>query len=141
MYRDNFVNRPGLARFLQVSAGTLGVWQTKQCYDLPCEKIGKNVYYAWDDVFRFISTDDEDFNRLLQLGDKKPLLTRKDASRYANTSLSSLIKTESKGTPLRPRRIGHVIRYRREEVDEYLKWRKRQLNAYYEERMNPYLFL
>lgn len=141
MNRGNFINRPQLANFFQISSGTLGVWQTTLLYALPCERIGKHVYYAWDDVYRFISFDEDDFKKLLRLRDKTPLLDRKSAARYLNCSISTLVKAQNHDAPIRPRHVGGVIRYRRTELDEYRKWRKKRLDLFHESRMNPYLFI
>lgn len=141
MNRGNFVTRPNLAKFLQISPGTLGVWKTENRYALPCELIGNNVYYAWDDVYRFISFDEEDYKLLMKLRDKKPLLDRKNASRYLNCSISTLRAGEDQEAPIRPRYVGRVVRYRRMELDAFSKWRKARLDAFLESRMNPYLFI
>lgn len=141
MNRGNFVNRPNLAKFYRISPGTLGVWQTKNRYKLPCELIGNNVYYPWEDVYRFISFDEDDYKMLLKLGDRTPLFDTKSAALYANCSVSTLRNSRSQGAPIRPRYVGAAVRYRKAELDVFRKWREARLDAFLESRMNPYLFI
>jgi hypothetical protein len=141
MNRENCISRSGLANFFQISPGTLGVWQTENRYKLPCKQIGTKVYYAWEDIYRFISFDEKDFKLLLKLGDKKPLLDRKSAADYLNCSVTTLRSGESQEAPIHPRYVGRVVRYRRAELDIYRKWRKKRRDTFIESRLNPFLFI
>lgn len=139
MMKDDLIDRNALATFLNVSYGTLGVWHSIQRYALPCYKKGRQVYYTWDDIYRFISTDDEDYRMLVELQDRTPLLDRRGVVQLTRQSLSYFLKHKDSFPELKPRRVGSVIRYRRAEISQYLTWRKQQLNIYYERKLNPHL--
>lgn len=138
MHYKGLINRNDLAEYLSIAQGTLAVWECLKRYPLKCKRDGKHAYYAWQDIYRFISIDEDDYRLLLESRDKTPLLDRKRASTIVQASPNTLLNIDRQSKRLlRPRRVGGLVRYRKADLEKYIEDRNKRLLAFYEDQIDP----
>lgn len=111
---ENLISRKEAARLLQLSPGTLAIWDCRGKYDLRPVKIGNRIYYRKTDLNRFLQSEDHNI-----LNEK--LLTRNEAAAYLDISPGTLAIWDCTGRyDLRPLKAGNRIRYSRIYLKRFL---------------------
>lgn len=115
MCMNRLLLRKEAAWLLNISPGTLAVWDCRGGYDLRPLRMGGRIYYRKFDLIRyFLQWDD------MAVLDER-LLTRKEAATYLDKSPGTLaVWSCNNRYDLRPLKIGNCVRYSRIYLKHFL---------------------